>query len=388
MMQTLKRAMVGLTVISAALGLSLSALSAQDDIINIKEINRSEDIPQTLPNSGHYRVHMIDVGTGLAILVQGHDWNLLFDAGSGDDKAGNQSSGDSKSRVLAYLYHAIGASGGRKCVPADDGLPTHNLTQRTINYMILSHPHEDHGAMMDDVLDCYKVETMWDSGGINDRAFYARILERVKAEAGIRYLTANGPSNPKRIKLPKQNKNFDFSNVDWGRFNEEDTIQLDADARLTVLHAEGGTHDDANHNSIVMRLDLGAKSILLTGDAESGPRKLPSAPVADIEKHLIDEYFDLIDVDILQVGHHGSMTSSRSEFIDAVSPSLALVSVGPKKYGSVILPDVEVIDSLSRKGIKILRTDIYDDNGCPVGDPVGRNDSDNPGGCANFVLEW
>lgn len=382
------KAVAAILAISAGTYLDTAwGVNAQTAGITIREVRSTEDIPQTPPAEGHYRVHMIDVGTGLSILLQGHTWTLLFDAGSADDKSGNQNRGDSKSRVIAYLYHAIGKSGARECVPAGEGLETHSGAQLPIDHLVLSHPHEDHGVMMDDVLDCYNVRAMWDSGRSNDTVFYGRILERVAQEPDIVYNTAKAPNNPKTIRLPKRNKRYDFTNVNWQQFTEGQKIALDANASFTILHAEGSKKPDPNENSIVMRVDLGAKSILLTGDAESGPRKLPTEPVADIEKHLIDHHASLIDVDILQVGHHGSLTSTRGAFVSAVSPSIALISAGPKKYKSVVLPDVEIVDHLTREGIKILRTDIYDETGCPVADRVGR-DKTSPGGCANFILEW
>jgi beta-lactamase superfamily II metal-dependent hydrolase len=84
---------------------------------------------------------------------------------------------------------------------------------------------------------------------------------------------------------------------------------------------------------------------------------------------------------------HGSLTSSRTKFIEAVSPQIALISAGPKKYGSVVLPDEAVVESLEFQGIHILRTDAYDGEICPVKNKVGRDDN-RSGGCANFILEW
>ena len=112
---------------------------------------------------------------------------------------------------------------------------------------------------------------------------------------------------------------------------------------------------------------------------------IPSNAVDEVEEHLTMTQAMNIDVDILQVGHHGSMTSSRGAFIDAVDPTHALISVGPKKYGSVILPDDEVVDYLLNKSVVILRTDISDGK-CPVDDRIGRNST--PGGCTNYVLDW
>ena len=62
------------------------------------------------------------------------------------------------------------------------------------------------------------------------------------------------------------------------------------------------------------------------------------------------------------VGHHGSRTSSRRAFLDAVGASVFVVSSGPQKYGSAVLPDAEVIAELEARG-QLFRTDV-DDAAC------------------------
>ena len=93
------------------------------------------------PPAGTYVVHAIDVGTGLAIFVEGNDFTLLYDAGSNDDSA----RGKDKDRVLAYLA---------KVRP----------DLKVIDHVILSHPHKDHVEMMDDVFETYEVRNVWDFG--------------------------------------------------------------------------------------------------------------------------------------------------------------------------------------------------------------------------------
>ncbi len=275
----------------------------------------------------------------------------------------------------------------KSCQPAEDGWSGHTgSAQKIIDYVFLSHPHEDHGVMLDDVLECYKASNIYDSGRINNTVFYRRFVERVSEEIGVKYKTAKTPTANKKVKI--KGKEIDLGNANWEQFKVMDIVHLDDSASFTILHANGTSHEsDPNSNSIVIRLDLGDVSVLLVGDAESGPRKMPSADLDGIEKELFDNYKDLIDTDILQVGHHGSLTSSRTKFIKAVSTKVALISAGPKKYGSVILPDEAILESMEFQGIHILRTDAYDGETCPIKDKVGRND-DRSGGCANFILEW
>ena len=155
------------------------------------------------------------------------------------------------------------------------------------------------------------------------------------------------------------------------------------------VYREGGYTFDAGPTVITAPhcieelFELAGKRMLLVGDAESGPRKDPSYPVGDVEEFLIEHHKDAIRSDILQVGHHGSKTSSRREFLEAVKPSLALLSTGPKKYGTVTLPDVEVLDELTRVGAKILRTDERDGD-CPITGRIGGDKG--PGGCDAWVI--
>ena len=70
------------------------------------------------------------------------------------------------------------------------------------------------------------------------------------------------------------------------------------------------------------------------------------------EKEIMNKY-NLLDIDVLKVGHHGSKTSSSKEFIDEINPKYSIISVGKNnKYGH---PNKEVLDNLNES--KIYRTD-------------------------------
>jgi uncharacterized protein YaiE (UPF0345 family) len=224
------------------------------------------------------------------------------------------------------------------------------------------------------VLHCYDVRHVWDSGRVNEAVFYRDFLFAVAGSAGASYHTAAPVPADRTVSV----KGIDVTvptDVDWQTFSEGDVVELGAGARFTLLHAEAEKHADPNENSVVILVELGGVRVLLTGDAESGPRADPSAPLGDVEEHLVDHFAAEIDCDILQVGHHGSKTSSRRAFLDAVSPSLALVSVGPKAYSGTTLPDPEVIAALAAVGATVLRTDEHD------ADCVGG-----PGGCDSWVV--
>jgi len=332
------------------------------------KVKSPDDVPSTPPPEGSYRVHMLDVGTGLAILVQGHDWNMLFDGGSGDPS-------EKPLRVVSYLAKALGPSGDELCVPKGESKPT---TRVTLDHVVLSHPHMDHGSALDLVVHCFDVTHVWDSGAINETVFYRDFLEAV-AKSTAKYHTAADVPGDHTVNV----KGVPVTIKNWDRFSESDEIKLGEGAKATILHAEGKKKDDFNENSIVLAVELGATRLLLTGDAESGPRKDPSEDPGDIEEFLLDHHKERLRADILQVGHHGSKTSSRRAFLDAIQPKLALVSAGPKKYATVVLPDAEVIDALRAVGAQVLRTDEHD-AGCPIPRRIGGDSG--PGGCDSFII--
>ena len=95
--------------------------------------------------------------------------------------------------------------------------------------------------------------------------------------------------------------------------------------------------------SIVLRVDYGSTRFLFTGDAER-----------EVEKQMLENGSD-IKADVLKVGHHGSKTSTSSEFLKAVSPQFAVISCGSgNSYGH---PHKETTELLKRCGVTYFRTD-------------------------------
>ncbi len=105
-----------------------------------------------------------------------------------------------------------------------------------------------------------------------------------------------------------------------------------------------GTLSDPNNNSIVIRLVYDKDSFLFTGDLgnEGEQRVLASGRK--------------LGSDVLKVGHHGSGTASSNEFLKAVHPTYAVISVGAKnRYGH---PAAATLDRLAAEGIRTFRTDL------------------------------
>lgn len=99
---------------------------------------------------------------------------------------------------------------------------------------------------------------------------------------------------------------------------------------------------DTNNNSLVLKITYSGRSILMMGDAEEKQ-----------EETLLGE--DLT-CDVLKVGHHGSDTSTKEDFLKQVSPAIAIISSGTKNP-----PDEEVLDRLHKTGAEIYQTNLNGD---------------------------
>lgn len=327
-----------------------------------------------------WTIHAIDVGTGLAIFVRGPDFTLLYDAGSNDD--GKLGVGN---RVLAYL----------KAIEP-------NL--KKIDHVLLSHPHEDHVELLPDVITNYEIASVWDSGRMHPICGYRRFLDAIEVETDVSYHTVKHPKGSGTVafkalnncagkaKLPAKKFNFNFAD----QIAVGTTVKLGTEASMKFLHAHAddkkptGGDLSPNENSLVIRLSLGSHVILLTGDAEGDhDRKTwpKVAKLASAEGRLLACCKDDLKADILIVGHHGSKTSSRTDFLDAVSPEISVISSGPRAYSGTSLPDADVVAALTKRGVVMTTKPTADEAVCKqhVG-KIGSDADGKPGGCDNIQI--
>lgn len=210
---------------------------------------------------------------------------------------------------------------GRSDVKRDAGMTTIVPYLRArggpLVMFVLSHPHADH------------------AGGA------ATVLKSMRPAAYLDAAFAGG-SSPYRKSLAEAVR----VGVAWRRARTGDVVTIDG-VRFRVLAPDSAWTvglKDPNLASVVVRLEYGASTMLFTGDAE-----------APEERWLIDRSPSLLRADLLKVAHHGSGTSTTSEWIDAVRPRVALVSVAARNfYGH---PDPAVMRRLSEAGATVLRTD-------------------------------
>ena len=177
---------------------------------------------------------------------------------------------------------------------------------RSLDVVALTHPHGDHLNGLLEVLERYDVDLFLHRSADYPTAEYTR-WEQALAER-------DGQSTVLEAQRGHR-------------------IALGDGVVLEVLHPGPVTLDgETNNNSLVLRLSYGEVVFLLTGDVES-----------PIESALLAQGAPL-DSTVLKVGHHGSDTSSSAPFLEAVSPSLAVISVGEdNRFGH---PDEEVLQRL------------------------------------------
>ena len=326
-------------------------------------------VEEPTPSPGprpRFVLHAADVGTGLALFVEGEDFSLVYDAGSNDDQALG-----ANNRFVRYL----------KAVKP--GLAR-------IEHVVLSHPHTDHVELLADVVNAYPVGHVWDSGAVNDVCGYRRFLAAVASFPATTYHSGAKAEGMHDIEFGKADCGVPGTiPLKHGSMaHENEVIPLGRGASMRFLHVDPSPHwRDYNRHSLVALLELDGTRVLLMGDAEAGERAAPSSRTspASVEGYVLRRYRAEIDADVLVAGHHGSLSSSRADFVAAVSPKVSIISSGPFRYGKVTLPDAEVVEELAAAG-DLLRTDV-DDVGCGKAPAKIGTDADRrPGGCDNVQV--
>jgi competence protein ComEC len=246
---------------------------------------------------GELRLTSLAVGQGDAALVDFPDGRLMLIDGGGAPSGG----ADPGERVVLPMLRA--------------------RRRPRLDVVVLTHPHPDHFGGLLAVIRGVEVGEIWDSGqGQREGAgpVYAAILREARAR-GIPVRTppelcgAARAFGAARVKL------------------------------LAPCPAYAPNHGE-NDNSLVLRITLGARAFLLTGDAE-----------AAAESELLARARPELAADVLKAGHHGSRTSTGEAFARRVAPAFAVLSCGARnRFGH---PSPEVVERLARLGARAFRTD-------------------------------
>lgn len=226
------------------------------------------------------RITMIDVGQGEAILISEGGRTMLIDGGVDADD------------VPRYLR--------------DHGI-------LRLDYLVVSHPHDDHVSGLVGVAERATIGAVLDPGLPSDLGDYQELLE-VTRQRGIERITARAGQ----------------------------TYRL-GDARIRILWPVepllSGTDSDLNENSIVFRIDFGRDAFLYAGETQQ------EAQLALVERGAP------LRAEVLKVSHHGSGRMF-PDFYRATGAQVAMIPVGPNSYGH---PAPETLSALA--GMQILRSD-------------------------------
>lgn len=235
------------------------------------------------PDGSVVQVHFIDVGQADCILIASQGKYMLVDAGNNEDA----------DFIVDYLDE---------------------LGVKTLDYLIGTHPHEDHIGSLDAVINSFEVKTLI----LPPVTTTTKTFEDVLDAADARGLS---------ITLPELGESHDLGA-----------------AAFTIIAPAGDYGDELNDWSVGIRLCYGETAFVMCGDAETAAETDIAASTKTLK------------ADVLKLSHHGSSTSSCAQFMSAVDPEFAVITCGvDNSYGH---PHDETLEMLENRGIKYFRTDL------------------------------
>lgn len=249
-----------------------------------KDIDKTFGLPvtetfQETENTNTLDITYLDVGQADAILIQNKGHNMLIDAGNNEDGP----------LLVQYFKEQ-------------------NITK--FDYLITTHPHEDHIGGMDDIINNFDIEKIYMPDVTTTTKTFLDVLEAIE----------------------KKNMTYDVPNI-----NQNFTL---GNTLFQVIYT-GNDKKNLNNSSIILKATFKNTSYLFTGDATS-----------EVEKKILNKN---IQATVLKVGHHGSKYSTTTDFLNKVNPKYAIISVG--KNNSYNHPNQVTINKLEKKNIEIHRTD-------------------------------
>ena len=223
--------------------------------------------------------------------------------------------GQGDSTLITYNGEAVLIDAG----PTSSGEATAEyvwLYAKNIDYFIITHPHEDHMGGAVDILEKCDVECLIMPEDVSKERFFNETLDTAE-RLGVEVVILEGAS----------------------------TYILDG-ITVEIADNSGLDHDDLNNASIFVKVTAGSTTCLFTGDAEYLA-----------ETYAVGNYGSYyLDCDILQVGHHGSKTSSSVLLLDYVTPEICVISCGrDNSYGH---PHAVALERLEKTEAVIRRTDL------------------------------
>ena len=240
--------------------------------------------PIPVGDGEYIEIHVIDVGQGDSILINTSAGYMLIDSGPAS----------AEQDLKNYLTE---------------------MNVEKIEYVVFTHPDADHIGNADMILTDYTVSNVIMPDHSKTTQTYRNMMDAFDASGAT-------------LVEPEPSYEFEMGAM-----------------TVTILGPVEDSYKSTNDYSVVMRLEFGETTFMMTGDAE------------EIAEEDILGFFgaDALDCDVLKVGHHGSNTSTSKAFLEAVTPELAVISCGEgNKYGH---PHVETLTKLTAASAEIYRTD-------------------------------
>lgn len=279
-------------VLILLLGL-LSFLNERYDLEGVLSGNKNSVVQNSdgkTADEEMYYVHFIDVGQGDS---------TLFETSEGKYVLVDASTGDAEIKLVSYLR---------------------NEGVEQLEYVIFTHPHEDHIGGGDAVLESFEVKNVY----MTDKAENTSAFERL-----VDALYESVEQKGTKVMQPSVGETFSVDKMEF-----------------TVL-SDGRGYEDLNDASICIKAAYGESGIVITGDAG-----------AEVERKILEGGFD-VEAEIMKLGHHGSSSSNSDAFLDAVQPEAVIASCEKDNdYGH---PHVEVRRAADKRNIPLYRTDLDGD---------------------------
>jgi competence protein ComEC len=229
-------------------------------------------------------IYYLDVGQGDSILIQVNNKNLLIDSGPKSEKK----------KLFDHLS---------------------KISIDKLDYVIATHPHEDHIGNISGILNNYDVLNFYAPKIQTTTKSFEQMIDSLKGKNLMINVARKGTSS----------------------------INMGKNTKVTVFSPVKDAYEDLNNYSPIIKIQFGKTSFLFTGDAQK-----------DVEKEIINSNED-VSADVIKVGHHGSSTSTSQEFLNKVHPSIGIISVGSDN--SYNHPNLDTIQRLKYSNVKIYRTD-------------------------------
>ena len=190
-----------------------------------------------------------------------------------------------------------------------------------LDYIIASHQHSDHIGGLPEVLD--EIGT--------DNIIMPRLTkEQTPTNSTYKAFLNSVKNSGAKVIAPEVGAKYTLGS-----------------AEFEILGPVTNDAEDLNNMSVMVKLTYGEKTFLFTGDAEKEEEREILATGADL------------DCDVLKVGHHGSGTSSSTDFLKAVTPEICVIQVGAgNDYGH---PHENIVERLAKYADEIYRNDICGD---------------------------